>query len=169
MSTEAFVTERGVVQVPNFATERIKEAITTFAHRPFSIQEVHEQVPDIPRHTVTSVVGRKEKMGYLERIAHGVYRDTAGICIKTSLPSGLIANALWMVLFTDPGRRFKRLAELVCEVEEYIGRENVSVYHQVSTTLSRWYRGGFLDRTGPHLLYAYRLKEGIVERPVTTY
>ncbi|MCC6934661.1 MAG: hypothetical protein IT406_03190 [Candidatus Yanofskybacteria bacterium] len=156
------------VHTPNAAYERIAAAIQAFPlGTEFSPKDIQTAAPGVPRGSIHMFVSAKHRSRWLERTARGKYR-VGGVRIKTTLPMGIIAEAVWAVLFTERSRRYLRLAEITGEAEEFVGRPGVSLYHGVARTLFTWHRNGHLERTGKRREYRYRVKEGVTERPVCT-
>jgi hypothetical protein len=154
------------VHVPNFATERVLAAIAAIPTEEFYPVDIYRHVPDLKRETVRTVLKLKTKQGALTRTRSHGYRK-GGIRIQAqNLPSGLVAQAVWTVFFTDSERRFMRLAEIVGEAETVIGRPGISIYAATNVILHLWHRSGHLERIGTRREYAYRLRKGITARPV---
>jgi hypothetical protein len=158
----------GGPHTPNAPFERIAAAIRSLPHgTEFGCQDIHPLVSDLRRGTVNCFFSLKRKAGWLDQVTPGKYR-IGGVLIKTTLPMGLVAEAVWAVLFTSKDQKPLRMPEVVGEAEAYVNRPGVSLYGTAGSVLRSWHRSGYLERTGNRGEYAYRLKDGITERPVTT-
>ena len=160
--------KRGMTHVPNFATERVLAAVAAIPIEEFSPPDIHALVPDLSSVVVSQVLAFKSQQGALTRIRRGYYRKGGTKIRPQRAPLGLISEAVWATLDTDPKRKFMRLAEITGKVESFIGRPGFSAYNSVSTVLSIWYRDGHLERIGKRGEYGYRLREGIAARPVAS-
>lgn len=146
-------------------TEQVIAVIASLEHRDFSVIEVIARLPHLDRRSIIATIVAKMRQGWLQRVTKGRYR-MSGARIRTRLPQAIVAEALWATLSTDPERRFKRLGELVEEAETFLDRPGVSLYHSLAPHLTDGHKHGWLERTGRHGHYAYRLAEGVIERPV---
>jgi len=160
------VSKAGVVQVPNYATERILAAIATIPTEEFGFADVYRQVSDLRVGTVRAILCFKARQGGLTRVDRGRYRKGGTKLPQQHLPMAIIAEAVWAVLYTNTERKFMRLTEVVGEAETFIGRPGVSIYFGVNGVLSRWFYDGYLERVGKYHEYGYRLKSDTTERPV---
>jgi hypothetical protein len=124
-------------------------------------------VSGLSRASVQRTLYKKHRSGLLERNESGAYRSTKTRLMR-SLPSGIVANAVWICLATAP--KAMRLGEIVAEVESFLGEQFParSMYGSVAALLSIWHRLNYLVRTGKYHEYAYALREGVAEQPVSS-
>ena len=156
---------KGVVRIPTGLYERIACVVASFAHEEFTHSEIQRQLPNIHPGSIRAFLAKKARSRWLERTGRGRYRQ-GGVRNRTTLPMGLIAEAVWLVFSTDPERRFMRLAQVVGEAESVVTRPGVSLYCQVSNVINYWHRSSHLERRGKRGEYEHRLKESVTERPV---
>jgi hypothetical protein len=156
--------KKGCTRTPDPTFEDVLAVIARMKdHEVFSIEQVRSRTPHRTYRQVLAVLRYKTKQGALDRVGPGQYR-WGGVRIKTTSPKGLVAEAVWAVLFTAP--KPMRLGEIVGEAESYIGRPGVSIYGPTACVLYSWHKDGHLERTGQQGEYAYHLKPGVTERPV---
>ncbi len=160
--------KKGCIRTPDPVTEEVLAVIASIPEcLQFKTDDILGRLPLREREQIADVLCSKTRQGSLTRIGRGLYQK-GGTRIKSSLPLGLVAEGVWAVLATDPERKFRRLPEIVGDAETYVGRPQVRLYHHVSSILCRWHRSGHLERTGKQREYAYRIKEGVTERPITS-
>jgi hypothetical protein len=126
------------------------------------MNEIATALPDIPRNMIFMTLRHKAKMGWLERVDRQRYR-IGGVRIKTRTSSGIVADAMWLVLCTAPFGRSLQAPEIIGETESLVGRG--TSHRGIYTNLLKWTRSGYLVRSGPPREYAYRVATERTERP----
>lgn len=154
---------KGCVRVPNPVTEDVLRAIAQMGDQEeFGIKEVHARLLHRTQKQITSVLQNKFESGALDRIGRGRYRK-GGTRMKTRIPAGVVTEAVWAVLFTDPDCQPIPSTEIVGEVEVLTGRSVNPT--SVRAVLTCWHRDEHLERFGKKREYAYRLKDGVTQQP----
>lgn len=159
---------RGMPCHPTYLTERMMDIIRSLPSDEFSVSELHALMPDCARSSLWPALTKKVAHGCLVRSGRGRFRVVHRTKRHQNLPLGVVVEAVWAVLSTDPQRRFMSRADIVAEAEAYLGRPGVSLMRSVSGPLTYWHRDGFLERIGSRRDYRFRLREGVTERPVLT-
>jgi hypothetical protein len=136
--------------------------IAKLPHSEFTVNDVCTAFPDIPRNVIHMTLRHKAKVGWLERVDRQRYR-IGGVRIKTRTSSGIVADAMWLVLRTAPFDKPLRAPEIIGETESLIGRG--TSYRGIHTNLLKWTLSGDLERSGERGEYAYRVATERTERP----
>lgn len=147
-------------------SDKIEKAIQELHGAPFSIKVI-ESTCGLRKQTVSSFLQRRICEGSIRKIGYGIYQQVnPRIIIKKVLPPSFVADKTWEVLVE--ANNPLALCEIVEKTEEKAGERNLSIYHPVSSLLTRWHSIGALERTGKRCQYLYERKTGVIERPAAT-
>lgn len=117
---------------------------------------------------VTFLFGRV-KNGSVKKLAHGLYQQIHNDIGPKKLPCGLVAELTWRVLYE--ATRSISVSEItyLVKVKGDISRD---IRSSVGTLLTDWWRSKALERKpeegAKRPVYLYKVKEGIIERPIAT-